>query len=644
MRFIIDRWRRIGTRLYLALGFAVALTLISGGVAVYYFEQSGDHNYRVQSESVPALESSWIAAREAERLRILGLEVVADAESGFQRQDADALVRSLQRLETALESVSGVPALAIDAQAVSDAAYDLAEVIDNLVLTREAVLTANDLALDYRLRLATTSSDIGESEAALSVLRQALQAQDDPSLQGMLERFLSIHATGIDPAVSSLGEGAGVFYIRGQQLVLETNIRELAASFEESSAALESSVTALLTASGEHSSEALGLAVSSFDEGRTLLAGISVISVIAATLAAWIWVGNGMVRRLSRMSDRMRKMADGDLETPVPEVGRDEIGELANALEVFRQQALEVQRLNLVEKLYEELRVTNAELKRVQARLVAQEKLAALGELVSGVAHEISNPLNFVNNFSEGSLELYSELTEMLDNYRDRMSKDDTALLDDITQEMTASLNRVLSNGGRALAIVERMRGLGVTGGDLVMVDLNEVLREAVNSGCNTFNAQWQDFSVEPVFDLDGSVGETTLVERDFSEALLNLVSNAFYTMDQKRQISEGYEPVLAVSSRRVGDMVEIRVRDNGTGISDDVLGRIFNPFFSTRDGAAGAGLGLPLAADVARRFGGDLSVDTVAGEYAEFIMTLPITIDSPTMPEMEESLLQGTV
>ena len=644
MRFIIDRWRRIGTRLYLALGFAVALTLISGGVAVYYFEQSGDHNYRVQSESVPALESSWIAAREAERLRILGLEVVADAESGFQRQDTKAIAKSLQNLETALESVSGVQTLATDAQAVSDAAYDLAEVIDSLVVARDALLTANDLALDYRLRLATTSSDIGESEAALSVLRQALQAQDDPSLQGMLERFLSIHATGIDPAVSSLGEGAGVFYIRGQQLVLETNIRELAASFDESSAALESSVTALLTASDEHSSEALGLAVSSFDEGRTLLAGISVVSVIAATLAAWIWVGNGMVRRLSRMSDRMRKMADGDLETPVPEVGRDEIGELANALEVFRQQALEVQRLNLVEKLYEELRVTNAELKRVQARLVAQEKLAALGELVSGVAHEISNPLNFVNNFSEGSLELYSELTEMLDNYRDRMSKDDTALLDDITQEMTASLNRVLSNGGRALAIVERMRGLGVTGGDPVMVDLNEVLREAVNSGCNTFNAQWQDFSVEPVLDLDKSVGETTLVERDFSEALLNLVSNAFYAMDQKRQASEGYEPVLAVSSRRVGDMVEIRVRDNGTGIADDVLGHIFNPFFSTRDGAAGAGLGLPLAADVARRFGGDLSVDTVYGEYAEFIMTLPITIDSPTVPEMEESLLQGSV
>ena len=644
MRFIIDRWRRIGTRLYLALGFAVALTLISGGVAVYYFEQSGDHNYRVQSESVPALESSWIAAREVERLRILGLEVVADAESGFQRQDTDALVRSLEHLDSALNDVSGVTALATDAQAVSDSAYDLAEVIDNLVVLRGAILSSNQVADAYGLRLATTSSDIGESDAALAVLRQVPQAEDDATLQGLWAEFSRIHATGIDPAVSSLAEGEGIFYLRGQQLALEANTRDLAASFEESSAALESSVTALLTASGEHSSEALGLAVSSFDEGRTLLAGISVISVIAATLAAWIWVGNGMVRRLSRMSDRMRKMADGDLETPVPEVGRDEIGELAGALEVFRQQAMEVQRLNLVEKLYEELRVINAELKRVQARLVAQEKLAALGELVSGVAHEISNPLNFVNNFSEGSLELYSELTEMLDNYRDRMSEDDTALLDDITQEMTASLNRVLSNGGRALAIVERMRGLGVTGGDPVVVDLNEVLRRSVHSGCTTFSAQWQDFSVEPILDLDESVGDATLVERDFSDALINLVSNAFYAMGQKRKASEGYEPVLIVSSRRVGDMVEIRLRDNGTGISDDVLGRIFNPFFSTRDGAAGAGLGLPIAADVARRFGGDLSVDTVYGEYAEFIMTLPITTDSPIVPEMEESLLQGTV
>lgn len=638
IRFLAGRWRRIGTKLYLALGFAVALTLISGGVAVYYFEQSGDHNYDLQSETVPALESSWVAAREAERLRTLGLEVVADAESGFHRRDSQALSDTLARLEAALSRVSGVSVLAEEAQSVSDAAYDLAEVIDDLAVARSALLTSDTSAREARLQLAAMSSGIGESEAALSVLRQALEARDQANLDETFDEFSAIHATGIDPDISALGGGTGVFYIRGQQLVLQDNIRELAASFNLSDQELQSSVTTLLDASGAESSEALGLAISSFDEGRTLLAGISVISVIAATLAAWVWVGNGMVRRLSRMSERMRNMADGDLETPVPEVGRDEIGELAGALEVFRQQALEVQRLNLVEKLYEDLRVANDELKRLQARLVAQEKLAALGELVSGVAHEISNPLNFVNNFSEGSLELYSELTEMLDNYRDRMSEDDSALLDDITNEMNTSLNRVLSNGGRALAIVERMRGFGVIGGDAAVVEVNEVLREAVLSGCTTFNEQWEGFFVTPIFDFDSSVGEMSLVERDFDEAILNLLSNAFFAMHEKSNATENFQPALAISTQRVDDMVEIRVRDNGTGIPDDVVGRIFNPFFSTRDGAVGAGLGLPLAADVARRYGGDISVNTVHGEYAEFVMSLQLVTEEAVEPELQDT------
>lgn len=638
MRFLIDRWRRIGARLYLALGFAVVLTLVSAAVGVYYFEQSGDVNYEVQSETVPALEGSWTAAREAERLRSLGLEVVAESESGFQGMEADAVASSLQRLETALGEVTLVPSLASNAQAVNDAAYDLAGIIDNLAANRSDLLSANESAAGYRLRLATTSSSVGESEAAMAVLRQALQASDEATLRALWDEFTRLNAAGIDPAVAALGEGEGAFYVRGLQLALEATVRDLAASFDVSSASLEESVSGLLAASQAHSSNTLGLAVSSFDEGRTLLTGISVISVIVATLAAWLWVGNGMVRRLSRMSDRMRGMADGDLETPVPEVGTDEIGELAGALEVFRQQALEVQRLNLVEQLYEELRQTNEELQRLQARLVAQEKLAALGELVSGVAHEISNPLNFVNNFSEGSIELYRELTEMLESYRDKLSEDDSALLDEISQELTDSLNRVLANGGRALAIVERMRSFGVVGGDLVMTDLNSELRNAVQAGFEAFNEQWEDLAVRPVFDLDSSLGEVQLVQHDFGEAVMSLVSNACHAMRQKREAEgDAYEPVLSVSTRLVDDTAEIRVRDNGPGIADDVIGHIFNPFFSTRDGAVGAGLGLPIAADVARRMGGDLSVDTVYGEYAEFTMTLPATAPTAPVPELQE-------
>ncbi len=579
------------------------------------------------------------AAREAERLRGLGLGVVAGSESGFRGSQEEAVEEALGRLQIALDDVSGIPALTSDAQAVNDGAYDLADIIATLTLSWNELLAADVAAADYGLRLATTSSDVGRSEAALSVLRQALQANSESALQGLLDEFSRLHSVGIDPAVSSLGAGEGVFFVRGRQLAAESSIGGLASSFEESNVALDSAVAGLLAASQTHSSEALGLTVSSFDEGRTLLTAISVISVIVATLAAWVWVGNGMVRRLSRMSERMREMADGDLETPVPEVGRDEIGELANALEVFRQQALEVQRLNLVEKLYEELRRTNAELERAQARLVAQEKLAALGELVSGVAHEISNPLNFVNNFSEGSLELYSELKEMLETYRDRMSVEDTALLDDVSQELTDSLNRVLSNGGRALAIVERMRSFGVVGGEATMTDLNGVLRDAVLSECNRFTAEWQDFSVQPMFDLDSSLGEMLLVERDFGEAISNLVSNACFAMLQKRDMmDEEYGPDLKVSSRLVDGVVEVRVRDNGIGISAEIAEHIFNPFFSTREGASGAGLGLSLAADVARRLGGDLSVDTVPGEHTEFTMKLQMTITPVAVVESGEA------
>jgi signal transduction histidine kinase len=625
MRFLLDKWRRIGTKLYLALGIAVILTLVSGAVAVYYFEQSGDLNFRVRSESVPALEAAWTAAREAERLRSIGLSLAAQAESGFQVLDENAVGNSLQELDAALSDVSGVEDLAPYAQEVSDAAYKLAGIVDNLALNWDVLLRIDEIANGYRVQLTTMTSDIGESQAALTVLLQVLDSGDETQVQALWEEFARLYATGIDPRVTALGEGEGIFYVRGQQLVLRDNIRELAAAFDASSAILEDAVARLLTASRAHSTQSLNEAVSSFDEGRTLLTGISVISVIVATLAAWLWVGNGMVRRLSRMSGRMRRMAEGDLETPVPEVGTDEIGELASALEVFREQALEVQRLNLVEKLYEELRQTNAELKDAQARLIAQEKLAALGELVSGVAHEIRNPLNFVNNFSEGTLELYNELTEMLETYRDKMSTDDAELLDDIGEEMNSSLNRVLSNGGRALAIVERMRGLGVVGGEPVSVELSSILRDAVQAGTTSFADEEEGFEFKTVFDLDPDVGQVLLVETDFGEAVVNIVRNAGYAMQLRKNASgEDYEPVLAVSTRLQDGMAKVRIRDNGTGIDDDVLGQIFNPFFTTREGIAGAGLGLPIAADVARRLGGDLSVDTEFGEYTEFTFTLP--------------------
>ena len=624
MSFLVARWRGIGTRLYLALGFAVILTLVSAAVGVFYFERSGDLNYKAESESVPVLEAAWEASREAERLRGIGLELMSYSSlSEFRPESVD---ETIVGMEAALAKPGGVESLAADARAVQGAAYGVAEAIDSLAVNLAARNQAEEAAGILQQQLAGIPADTESSVTGLRLLGQALRAEDQAALDGMWDQFTALSQGGLEPSIAEVGGGSGVFATRAQQLALVEQNRGLEASFDSASVALRSSAATLLEGARQHSTDTLGLAVQSFDQGRILLVVISVVSVVAATLAAWLWVGNAVVRRLSALSERMRLMAMGDLETPVPEVGRDEIGQLADALEHFRQQALEVQRLNLIETLYADLQEANRELQRMQARLVAQEKLAALGELVSGVAHEISNPLNFVKNFSEGSLDLYSELSEMLDNYRDQLSDADASLLDELSGEITESLGRVSYNGERALAIVERMRGLSADGGTPVLTDLNAVLRQAAQQGCETFESEFENFHVELSFHLDDSVGEQMLAERDFGEAVVNLVSNACFAMQTKR--SEGgdeYEPVLIVSTHLGDSMVEVRVRDNGPGIAEENVARIFNPFFSTRDGALGAGLGLPMAADVARRMGGDLVVDTVFGDYAEFTMHLPV-------------------
>ena len=262
-----------------------------------------------------------------------------------------------------------------------------------------------------------------------------------------------------------------------------------------------------------------------------------------------------------------------------------------------------MQRLNLVEQLYRELQEANVELQRMQARLVAQEKLAALGELVSGVAHEISNPLNFIKNFSEGSLDLYQELAEMLENYRDRLSENDASLLHDLSTEIPEALGRVSYNGGRALAIVQRMQSLSTTGGTPQPSKLNAVLQQAVNQGYQAFTEEIPEFQASITYDLDPDIEDAMLVESEFTEAVVNLVTNACYAMaEKKKKTQDGeYPPTLAVTSLLNNGAIDVRIRDNGTGVDETVRDRIFNPFVTTQEGTMGAGLGLPIASDIAR-------------------------------------------
>ena len=626
MGFLADRWRRIGTRLYIALGFAVLLTLVSSAVGVYYFEQSGDLNFNIRSESIPTLEAAWSTERETAKLRSLGLGLLADADPDVVDAKSETVEAILSRVETSLQIVNGVPELSAEAKQVFDGTHNLADIVDEIQINRDELSKTNVVAIDLRNELDEISSNIGSGDPAIIILYQALAASDRSRLEALWNEFKTVSAAGGNQALADLAGGDdGVIAVRGNQLLLLERISELATSFEGTSRELDASVSRLVSSASEQSSASLESSGETFDQGRLLLAVISVASVLAATLASWLWVGNGLLSRLSRLSDRMRLMARGDLETPMPEVGPDEIGELAVALEVFRKQALEVQRLNLVEQLYGELRQANEELTRMQARLVANEKLAALGELVSGVAHEISNPLNFVKNFSEGSMELFDELSEILDGYRQVVSPEDAEAMDEVKDELADSLGRVQENGGRVLAIVDRMRGLGVVGGEPEPTDINNDLRVAVQAVCITFETEQDGIRIEPIFDLDESLGDVMLSAQDFGEAVKNIVANACYAMRMKKDSLDGeYEPSLLISSRRKNDQIEVKVRDNGPGIPEEVVEHIFDPFYSTREGALGAGLGLPIASDVARRAGGDLTVNTVHGEYAEFVMTFP--------------------
>ena len=608
MSFFLNAWRRIGARLYLALGFSVLLTVFSGSLGVWYFERAGDSIALLDSGPSAALELVPLVYSEARMVERVGWRALAGRSGLVDRSVVDASLGETDRL---LAGVIGSPGIDSARRGFRDVVYDLAGLVDELLLLDGEIGEAEDVLLSLSVRVSSLPMDSRE------VLQSALAAGSVPELD---ELWPDMSVLPVDPELVQ-----EVYAVWARRLALQDRREAAFLLFQEGLADLSRAELVLQQSTSGANEESVDAAAASFDNGRFYLTAISVVGILAATLVAWFWVGRGVVLRLSRLSERMRGMARGDIDTPVPEVGRDEIGELAGALEVWRQQAIEVQRLNLVEKLYGELREAHDELGRMQERLVAQEKLAALGELVSGVAHEISNPLNFVKNFSEGSQELCVQLSDMIGEYRAQMTDDDQEYLDEILVDLNDSLGRVQSNGGRALAIVDRMRGLGITGGALALSDLNGAVSRGVQTGCESFLRDWPEFQVEQVLRLDPEAGETMMVQQDFGEAMMNLVQNACYAMQLRSRSQADYQAELLVSTLRTPAGLEIRVRDNGTGISEDVLGHIFNPFFSTRDGVLGAGLGLPISQDILRRLGGHLTVDTVPGDYTEFLVELPL-------------------
>ncbi|HET7880802.1 MAG TPA: PAS-domain containing protein, partial [Acetobacteraceae bacterium] len=268
------------------------------------------------------------------------------------------------------------------------------------------------------------------------------------------------------------------------------------------------------------------------------------------------------------------------------------------------------------------------ELKTAQASLIQSEKMASLGQLTAGIAHEIKNPLNFVNNFSLLSIDLLNELKQTLAPMLPTLDAHHRAEVQEVVDTITGNLAKINEHGQRADGIVRGMLDHSRSGsGDRRKVDLNALVEEALNLAYHGARAHDQSFNVTLDRAFGADIAPIELVPQDMTRVLLNLFGNGFYAARQRQQNSAppAFEPTLTVATRDVGDAVEIEVRDNGTGIADDVRHRLFEPFFTTKPTGEGTGLGLSISYDiVTQRHGGSITVDSNPGEYSQFTIRLP--------------------
>jgi two-component system NtrC family sensor kinase len=298
-------------------------------------------------------------------------------------------------------------------------------------------------------------------------------------------------------------------------------------------------------------------------------------------------------------------------------------------LQTFADQAViaigNVRLFEQVQQRTRELSQSLDDLRTAQERLIQTEKLASLGQLTAGIAHEIKNPLNFVNNFSALSAELIDEMKEALSDIS--LDNNKREELNEIAQMLKSNLEKVVQHGKRADSIVKNMLQHSREGsGEHRPADINGVVDESLNLAYHGARAEKAGFTITLERNFDVAVGMVDVYPQEITRVLLNLISNGFYATAKRRmEAGDGFNPTLSAATKNLGDRVEIRIRDNGTGISTEAKEKIFNPFFTTKPPGEGTGLGLSMSHDIiVKQHGGSIDVETEPGQFTEFKIVLP--------------------
>ena len=286
---------------------------------------------------------------------------------------------------------------------------------------------------------------------------------------------------------------------------------------------------------------------------------------------------------------------------------------------LYRNNRREKSAKQVLQNKNELIEQTLSNLKSTQAQLIQSEKMASLGELTAGIAHEIQNPLNFVNNFSEVSDELVDEMKSEL-----AMGNSQQAI--EIADDVKQNLGKILHHGKRADAIVKGMlQHSRASSGQKEPTDINALADEYLRLAYHGLRAQDKTFNAKFESDLDKTIGKINVIPQDIGRVLLNLINNAFYAVHEKKQQMDGaYDPIVSIRTKELDGKVEIRVKDNGNGIPQKVVDKIFQPFFTTKPTGQGTGLGLSLSYDIIKAHGGEIKVETKKDEGSEFVVHLP--------------------